>query len=570
MNFKNWSLYQKIWTLVGILIFFGVFSSVYSIYSLKKINSTIEELSQVHYEARGLAFKITDEQRFMVIQTRNLIIESDPAKIKDISLAFDKAGKKQDELFTKIEPLLDSAALLELKSYKDNRAKWFAVIDKAEAAKNQNNNEETKNLIFTAQTEILNGMLKTLDTIRTMTGETAEKAASDAGKMVTMASTLSITLGIIAGLVSVTTAFLVIRGLRTSIERIIQTLSENARNVASASHQIASTAEELSQASTEQASSLEQTSSSIEEMNSMVAKNSENASKAAEVTHESQEHAREGKVAVERMISAMGEINQSNNSIMEQVESSNKQITEIVDVIKEIGAKTKVINDIVFQTKLLSFNASVEAARAGEMGKGFAVVAEEVGNLAAMSGNAAREISELLDSSISKVETIVHETKEKVGTQVISGKEKVKVGTEIANQCGTLLETIVSEVSSISKMAEEISVASNEQAQGVGEITKAITQLDTVTQQNSSSSEETASAAEELSAQAESLNTAVLDLVAAIEGSRKAPVQTHTKMAEVKTLPVKSKKTAPAQTSMKKAAGHDVVPSCDHSGFQDV
>ncbi len=270
------------------------------------------------------------------------------------------------------------------------------------------------------------------------------------------------------------------------------------------------------------------------------------------------------------MISAMGEINQSNNSIMEQVESSNKQITEIVDVIKEIGAKTKVINDIVFQTKLLSFNASVEAARAGEMGKGFAVVAEEVGNLAAMSGNAAREISELLDSSISKVETIVHETKEKVGTQVISGKEKVKVGTEIANQCGTLLETIVSEVSSISKMAEEISVASNEQAQGVGEITKAITQLDTVTQQNSSSSEETASAAEELSAQAESLNTAVLDLVAAIEGSRKAPVQTHTKMAEVKTLPVKSKKTAPAQTSMKKAAGHDVVPSCDHSGFQDV
>ncbi len=413
MNFKNWSLYQKIWTLVGMLILFGVFSSVYSIYSLKKINSTIDELSHVHYEARGLAFKITDEQRFMVILTRNLIIENDLANIKEISATFKKTGKKQDELFTKIEPLLDQAALAELKTYQENRTKWFAIIEKARELKTQNNTEEAKKLIFTAQTEILNGMLKTLDTVRTMTGETAEKAANDAGKMVMLASTLSIALGLFAGVVSVTIAFVVIKGLKTSIQRIIQTLSENARNVASASHQIASTAEELSQASTEQASSLEQTSSSIEEMNSMVAKNSENASKAAEVTTESQEHAREGKMAVEKMISAMGEINQSNNSIMEQVENSNKQITEIVDVIKEIGAKTKVINDIVFQTKLLSFNASVEAARAGEMGKGFAVVAEEVGNLAAMSGNAAKEISDLLDNSIHKVETIVHETKEK-------------------------------------------------------------------------------------------------------------------------------------------------------------
>ena len=568
MNFKNWSLYQKIWTLVGMLILFGVFSSVYSIYSLKKINSTIDELSHVHYEARGLAFKITDEQRFMVILTRNLIIENDLANIKEISATFKKTGKKQDELFTKIEPLLDQAALAELKTYQENRTKWFAIIEKARELKTQNNTEEAKKLIFTAQTEILNGMLKTLDTVRTMTGETAEKAANDAGKMVMLASTLSIALGLFAGVVSVTIAFVVIKGLKTSIQRIIQTLSENARNVASASHQIASTAEELSQASTEQASSLEQTSSSIEEMNSMVAKNSENASKAAEVTTESQEHAREGKMAVEKMISAMGEINQSNNSIMEQVENSNKQITEIVDVIKEIGAKTKVINDIVFQTKLLSFNASVEAARAGEMGKGFAVVAEEVGNLAAMSGNAAKEISDLLDNSIHKVETIVHETKEKVGTQVVSGKEKVKAGTEIANQCGTLLETIVTEVSSISKMAEEISVASNEQAQGVSEITKAITQLDTVTQQNSSSSEETASAAEELSAQAESLNVAVLDLVAAIEGANKAPVQSHSKSAEVRSLPVK--KVTASHSPMKKASGHEIVPDCDHSGFQDV
>jgi methyl-accepting chemotaxis protein len=86
---------------------------------------------------------------------------------------------------------------------------------------------------------------------------------------------------------------------------------------------------------------------------------------------------------------------------------SNDEISSIVKVIAEIGDKTKVINDIVFQTKLLSFNASVEAARAGEQGKGFAVVAEEVGNLATMSGKAAEEISSMLGDSMGKVELIV-------------------------------------------------------------------------------------------------------------------------------------------------------------------
>lgn len=102
------------------------------------------------------------------------------------------------------------------------------------------------------------------------------------------------------------------------------------------------------------------------------------------------------------MIHSITEISESNDRIMSQVADGNRKISEIVQVISEIGNKTKVINDIVFQTKLLSFNASVEAARAGEHGKGFAVVAEEVGNLAQMSGNAAKEISDMLNGSVSR------------------------------------------------------------------------------------------------------------------------------------------------------------------------
>lgn len=115
------------------------------------------------------------------------------------------------------------------------------------------------------------------------------------------------------------------------------------------------------------------------------------------------------------MLNSIDEISQSNDSIADQTRQNNEKINEIVKLISDIGNKTKVINEIVFQTKLLSFNASVEAVRVGEYGKGFAVVAEEVGNLAnKMSGNAAKEISSLLDESQRKTAQIVKETESKV------------------------------------------------------------------------------------------------------------------------------------------------------------
>ncbi|MBC7465543.1 MAG: hypothetical protein H7256_06080, partial [Bdellovibrio sp.] len=218
--------------------------------------------------------------------------------------------------------------------------------------------------------------------------------------------------------------------LSNSLVRTFNALSDSlyaaSTEVNAASMQIASASEELSQATTEQAASLEETSASTEEMSSMVDKNSENAKNAAVVSSQSQVSAEKGKQVVEQMIRSMDDINQSNTKIMDQINHSNAEIETIVRVIQEIGTKTKVINDIVFQTKLLSFNASVEAARAGENGKGFAVVAEEVGKLAEMSGSAAKEITSLLDGSIQKVEGIVRDTKTKVEALVADGRSKVE------------------------------------------------------------------------------------------------------------------------------------------------
>ncbi len=340
----------------------------------------------------------------------------------------------------------------------------------------------------------------------------ARSAAAMTNKLVLIMVIAGIVLGLGVGWVFSS-------GMAKTISAISDALGANADRVTVASTQIASSSQSLSQATTEQAASLEETAASLEEIGAMITKAADSATTTASSSKESHEKAEQGQQAVNQMMTSMEEISQSNAAIMEQIETSNRQMAEIVKVIQEIGNKTKVINEIVFQTKLLSFNASVEAARAGEHGKGFAVVAEEVGNLAEMSGNAAKDISEMLAGSISKVEGIVNDTKVKVEMLVEQGKQKVSSGVDVARQCAEVLNEIVQNVSRVSGLAEDISSASKEQSQGVAEINKAMGQLDTVTQQNAGTSEETARAAEELSAQARSLKDAVLELKLAIEGA---------------------------------------------------
>lgn len=403
---------------------------------------------------------------------------------------------------------------------------------------------------------------------------------------------LVLTLGIGGIIIGMILGTLFANSISKSISLVVDNLTNSVEQVSSASTQIASSSEELSQATTEQAASLEETASSLEEITAMIGKATESANSASSNSAESQRKADEGRKAVDEMLTSMDEISQSNDAIMGQVSQSNQQMAEIVRVIQEIGNKTKVINEIVFQTKLLSFNASVEAARAGEHGKGFAVVAEEVGNLAQMSGNAAKEISDMLDSSISRVEKIVSDTKTGVSTLVDEGKRKVESGVAVANQCSSLLNDIVQNVSLVSGLAHEIAVASKEQSQGVGEINKAIAQLDTVTQQNASNSQQTATAAEDLSAQAETLKNVVSDLVVTVLGAsaasasqrveRKSATSSKSRLPSSvkpgqnreKVLPLMAaKKVQPSSMTnreFKAASGGDQVPRRDDDGFRDI
>ncbi len=386
--------------------------------------------------------------------------------------------------------------------------------------------------------------------------------------------------------------YFLIRKLARSLEHVMESLLGESSQVRHTAGEITVGSQNLASATTEQASALQETASSVEEMNAMVKKSADNAARSREVAQQSSVAANRGKESVEQMMTAITEINTSNDRIMRQVEDSNRQITEIVKVITEIGNKTKVINDIVFQTKLLSFNASVEAARAGEHGKGFAVVAEEVGNLAQMSGNAAKEIADMLNGSIQKVESIVQDTKSRVEKLISEGKQKVESGTQVARQCGEILEEVVRNVGDVNHMISEISTATQEQSTGINEITKAMNQLDQVTHQNASVSQQAANSAQGLVLQSESMGELLESLRIVVQGHGGGDEPSHSPVAP--TLSTKSSAPAPkkevwsdaetkvsmksfkkeeghsAPPPVKKAVGSEVVPSDDDPRFKDL
>lgn len=391
-------------------------------------------------------------------------------------------------------------------------------------------------------------------------------------------------------------AYLFSMSLSKTLSGLAKELSDGSSEVLTAATSISRSSTQLSESATEQAAAIQETAASIGEVSSMVKKSADNASQSQKASDSSRVAAEEGQQAVQEMMQSISDISQSNTAIMNQVEDGNRQISEIVKVISEIGNKTKVINDIVFQTKLLSFNASVEAARAGEHGKGFAVVAEEVGNLAQMSGNAAKEISEMLDSSINKVEGIVNETKSKVERLVTEGRTKVESGTQVATRCGEALSKILATVQEVDRMVSEISSASQEQAQGVSEINKAINQLDQVTQQNSTIAQDAARFAEQLNSQANLLKGMVENLFGVVTGEdQKSNKQTgesghastipnalqkgdHNKVVAMKRVPKTAKDNHspnPLPAKLKKAAGAETLsqgqlPSKDDPRFEDV
>ena len=257
-----------------------------------------------------------------------------------------------------------------------------------------------------------------------------------------------------------------LRELIASITRVMNEITLSAQTVASNSKEIARGNSHLSDRTEQQASSLQETAASMTEMMQTVRQNTQNAQHANDLALQAQARAEQGSQVVTEAVSAMGAIN-----------DSSAKITEIVGVIDEIA----------FQTNLLALNASVEAARAGEQGRGFAVVASEVRNLAARSATAAKEIKELIEDSV----------------------EKVNLGVRLVGNSGSTLDELLVAVKQVTDIVGEIVRASENQSAGIQRVNEAVILLDEMTQQNAALVEEAAAASESMADQSVKLQTQV-------------------------------------------------------------
>lgn len=250
--------------------------------------------------------------------------------------------------------------------------------------------------------------------------------------------------------------------MNDSLRQIVMNVRQSADSISAATRDIASGNADVSTRIESQASNLQETAASMEELTSTVQQNAEHTRQTNGLVQNASAVASRGGTIVSRVVQTMGEIN----------ESSRK----IVDIIS-------VIDGIAFQTNILALNAAVEAARAGEQGRGFAVVASEVRTLAQRSAAAAKEIKELINNSVQKVET----------------------GNQLAAEAGTAMGEILNSVKGITEIVSEIASASTEQRLGIEQINQAVTQMDDMTQQNAALVEQMAAASAGLEEQAQRL-----------------------------------------------------------------
>jgi methyl-accepting chemotaxis protein len=511
MNFTNMKVGARLGLGFALVIFAGLVVALFGRVQLGAVDAEVTKLVEDRMVKVEMVNQVKENLNVTARAVRNIALMTDEKSMLAEKQRVVEARAKNTELFKKLDETIKSnEGQAILKKIAELRGSYAATIDKAMALGLENKVDEARDVLIRENRPLQAAYFKTLEELimqqKNAMQDSAKQVQSIAsstgtlmliiagvaavlGGLIAWALTRSITrqLGgepdyasnvareIAAGNLAVdmqvragdnSSLLATMKAMRDSLAEVVSQVRQGSEGVASASMQIAQGNNDLSGRTEEQASALEETAASMEQLSATVKQNADNARQANQLAQSASTVAVQGGEVVAQVVDTMKGIN-----------DSSRKISDIISVI----------DGIAFQTNILALNAAVEAARAGEQGRGFAVVATEVRSLAGRSAEAAKEIKNLINASV----------------------ERVEQGTTLVDQAGVTMTKVVASIRRVTDLMGEISAASSEQSQGVAQVGEAITQMDQATQQNAALVEESAAAADSLKTQAEQLVQAV-------------------------------------------------------------
>jgi methyl-accepting chemotaxis protein len=508
MNLSNFKIGTRLGIGFGLVLILLILVASMGVMKMGRLNANTDELVNQDWAKAKLAVKALDNVRGSIARVFQMVAETDPENAAKAQERLAANTKGFNEAIDKLDPLLDTAEgkkmLTEIKASRDA---YVSSFGKVMTLLKDGNRDEANKIAFGATYKALQTFATELRDLNDLFQKSFEEKGAQSAETYQSAKTQMLILSLIAVIVGMGFGWWItgsitrpihdavelaqtissgnldnhidvssndetgqlmqaLKEMNDSLNNVCSQVRAGTDTIATASCQIAAGNMDLSSRTEEQASSLEETAASMEEITGTVRQNADNARQANQLAVTASDVASKGGAVVAQVVDTMTAIN-----------ASSKKIVDIISVI----------DGIAFQTNILALNAAVEAARAGEQGRGFAVVATEVRNLAQRSAAAAKEIKTLIDQSV----------------------ENVEIGNKLVDQAGSTMHEIVESVKRVTDVMSEITAASQEQMQGIDQVTIAISQMDTVTQQNAALVEEAAAAAATMQDQAENLTQVV-------------------------------------------------------------
>jgi methyl-accepting chemotaxis protein len=508
-----------------------VVTSSISIFSMKSVSVEIDEIAELNIPVietltsstinlleQGIAFERylrlkTDKEFKHFVELGIKVNKTLKQSINYINSHLDKATKEHRVLF-----LEKTKEISDVKKMHKTYIESVNSLIKINEVNNPDVYLKKVNEIELIQDKVdhkIEALLLSFEKDTEIAALTAEEYEHQAIKMIS-------TIFIFSFIISVIFTFILKKDILFTLNKSVSDLKDNVDKVTKMSVDIKELTNNLSSRTIQQAASLESTASSSTEITQTVSSNANNAKESLDKSEETVSMAHAGKKLLRELDESLIDVNKSTEEFRCKLNKNTERLNEIVDSIKHIEEKTTVINDIVFQTKLLSFNASVEAARAGEHGKGFSVVAEEVGNLATISGNAATEISVLIEESVSKVSKIINESEKEVESQMQINTQKMDSVNGLSQESLKTFESILDRMVNLKAVIQEIAVGSKQQASSVNEVSSNIIEIQDTTTENKELSSSLYDLTTDLNENIDSLRDIFENVENIVEGQKKA------------------------------------------------